>query len=169
MKPQNPTVITASPLRLLRGVGIGGLGVVAGLFLVFGRGAFLVVASAVVGGLVVLSLVFAAVRQRPKLIITTEGFVSQALFGEKSHRWEDIAGPFAVIESGWTKLVAFNLTPDYKAREGIKPTSHYSGYDSAIVGAFRLSMRELANLLNENRQVWLREAPASVRVEERTS
>jgi hypothetical protein len=146
---------------LLSGVGIGALGAVAGLNLVFGAEMVLVVASAVVGGLAVLGLVLAAVRRRPRVIISADRFVSQALFGEESHRWEDIAGPFAVIRSGWSKLVAFNFTPAYKARVSFKPTTLYSGYDSAIAGAFRLSKEELAGLLNEYRQAWLRSAPAS--------
>lgn len=152
MKPQRPTIITVSLLRLLGSVGIGGVGIIAGLFLVFGAGAFLAIASAVVGGLMVLTLIFAAVRQRPRLIITTEGFVVQQLFGEKVHKWEDVAGPFAVIKSGQMQLIAFNLTTDSKTRTRIKPTSLYSGYDSAFGGAYCISMQELADLLNKHRE-----------------
>jgi hypothetical protein len=104
--------------------------------------------AAAVGGLLVLAFIVAAVRQRPRVVITPEGFTFYGPFGEQSRKWEEVHGAFAVINIGWTKAVAYNLTADYKARVGAKPTSLYSGYDAAIGGALALPAEQLADLLN---------------------
>jgi hypothetical protein len=97
--------------------------------------------------------VIAALRQRPRVTLTPDGFVFEKLFGSDAHRWEDIDGPFVVIKIGWNDAVAYRLTSECKARTGKKATSLFSGYDAAIVGgALPRSAAELAELLNEHKQ-----------------
>jgi hypothetical protein len=129
-------------------VGIIGLSVS-----LLGVGSGTVVACAAVVALSTLLYVIAALRRRPRLTITPEGFVFEKLFGRDAHRWEEIDGQFAVIKIGLNKAVAYKLTPEYKARVGKKSTSLFSGYDAAVVGgALPRSAEELAELLNEHKQ-----------------
>jgi hypothetical protein len=97
-----------------------------------------------------LCLVVTTVSQRPRVDIDAKGFRYQKLFGCQAHQWEDIDGPCAVIQIGWSKAVAYKLAKDYRARAGTKPTAHLSGYDEAIVGVFAISAEELAELLNRH-------------------
>jgi hypothetical protein len=154
-----PGTVTIPPslLRLLKTLLVSNLLMVGGILAVaislVGVGSWTVVACVAVVALSTILYVIAALRQRPRLVITSEGFVDEALFGCETHRWEDIDGRFAVIKVGWNEAVAYHLTPEYKARTGRKPTSLYSGYD-AVVGASTLSRsaEELAELLNEHKQ-----------------
>jgi len=133
---------------------LGSLGVACGLFLFFGSGVIptLAVGCAAGGVFSAVCFVVTAVSQRPRVVITPQGFAFHGLIGGLSHKWEDIDGPFAVIKIGLgTAGVAYKLTADCKARVGKKPTPRflgYHGYDETIVGAFQLSAEELAELLN---------------------
>jgi len=151
-------VVPPSLPRLLVALLAGNLALVGGFFLMFGPGTLLAVTAAVAGGVSGLCLVAAAVGQRPRVVITAEGFASQKLFGEESHKWQDVEGPFAVIKIGWGKAVGYNLRASYEARIVKKPTTLFSGYDAAISGAFRLSAEELADLLNAHYQQYQRHA-----------
>lgn len=151
MQPGTVTV-PLSPLRLLERLLVGNLGVDGALLVIFGPGAMVALACAVAGFVSILFFVIAALRQRPRIVLTPDGFAMHKLFGEESHKWGDIAGQFAVIKIGWSQAVAYNLTADYKLRAGKKPTSLFSGYDAAVSGAFKCSAGELAELLNEHKQ-----------------
>jgi hypothetical protein len=120
-----------------------------------------------VGGLIVLAFVVAVVRQRPRVVITPEGFTVYKLFGGQSRKWRDVHGEFAVIKLGWIKGVGYNLTDGHKARVGTKPTSLFSGYDAAISGAFELSAEQLAEVLNAHARQGAGSADGGVRVENR--
>jgi hypothetical protein len=125
--------------------------------LIFGLGMILAAIATVAFTLSLFFFVVAATTQRPRVVITAEGFVVHKLLGAESRKWEDVDGRFAVIKIGWSAAVAYNLTPEYKTRIGKKRTSLFSGYDAAVSGAFKLSAEELAALLNEHKQP----APAS--------
>jgi hypothetical protein len=117
-----------------------------------GVGSWAVVACVVVAALSTSLYALGALRQRPRVVITPEGFVYEKLFGREAARWEEVDGRFVVIQIGWIEAVAYNLTLEYKARAGEKLTSKFSGYDSAVGGALPCSAGELAELLNEHKQ-----------------
>ncbi len=154
MEQPNTAIVPSSPLRLLRAYVLGSLGMVVGILGVsvslFGVGTWTGVACAVVVGLSTVLYVIAAVRGRPRVVLTPEGFALEKVIGREAHRWEDIDGPFGVLKVGWSKGVGYHLTPEYKARVAKKPTSLFGGYDGALVGALRCSPEELAELLNEH-------------------
>ncbi len=154
MEQPSTVIVPSSPLRLLRAYVLGTLGMVVGILGasagLIGVGTWTAVVCAVVAGLSTVLYVMAAVRGRPRVVLTPEGFALEKVIGREAHRWEDIDGPFGVIKVGWSKGVGYHLTPDYKARVGKKPTSLFGGYDGAIVGALRCSPEELADLLNEH-------------------
>jgi hypothetical protein len=100
---------------MLKMLAVGNLAMVGGIIAIFGLGWITIWVCAVVVGLSTLLYILAAVRQRPRVVITTDGFAFDKLFGREAHRWEDIAGRFAVIKVGWSKAVAYNLTPEYKS------------------------------------------------------
>lgn len=154
-----PGTVTVSPSlrRRLRTLVVSNLCMVAGIIGIaiglVGLGIWTVVACVVAVILTTALHTIAALRQRPRLAITSEGFVFEKLFGSEAHRWEDIDGRFAVIKIGWDEAVAYNLTPEYKQRTGKKATSLVSGYDAAIFGSpLPCSAGELAELLNEHKQ-----------------
>jgi hypothetical protein len=148
MAASSAVVVPPSLPRLLAALLVGGVGVVGGLLLLFGPGPVLVAVASAVGGLIVLVFVVAVVRQRPRVVITPEGFTVYKLFGEESRKWAEVHGKFAVIRIGWNRAVGYNLTAGHKARVGKKPTSLFAGYDAAVSGAFGLPAEELAELLN---------------------
>jgi hypothetical protein len=154
----SPTVtIAPSLLRLLRTLLISNLLMVGGVIDIaiglVGVGNWTVVACVIVIALSTFLYIIAAFRQRPRVVITPEGFVFEKLFGRETYRWEEIDGRFVVIKVGWSELVAYNLTPEYKGRTGKKPTSLFSGYDAAVgAPALACTARELGELLNEHKQ-----------------
>jgi len=166
MTEPGTVTITPSLGRLLRILLVSDLLMIGGIFGIaiglVGVGTWTVVACVVAVALMSVLHLLAALRQRPRLIITRDGFVFEKLFGRDMHQWEEIDGPFAVIKVGWNEAVAYNLTPEYKARTGKKPASSLSGYDAAILrGALPCSARELAQLLNEHKQ---RNRPGETRI-----
>jgi hypothetical protein len=156
MAQPNTVVVPSSPLRLLTTLLVANLAMVGGILGIsvglFGVGLMTVVVCAVVVGLSTALYIVAAIRRRPRVVLTPEGFALEKVIGREEHRWEDIDGRFAVIKIGWSRAVGYNLTPEYKARVGKKPTSIYGGYDAAVTGALRCSPKELAELLNEHKQ-----------------
>ena len=154
-----PNTITVAPsfLRMLRVLLVSNLLIIAGVFGIaiglVGVGSWTIAACVLgVAATTVLQIV-AALRKRPRAVITPEGFVFEKLFGRETHRWDEIDGRFAVIKVGWSQAVAYKFTSEYKARTGKKATSLLSGYDAAILGAaLPCSARELAELLNEHKQ-----------------
>ncbi|MCX5677362.1 MAG: hypothetical protein NTX87_20450 [Planctomycetota bacterium] len=130
---------------------LANLGMAGGIFLLVGWGTIQTVVCASAFGLTTVSVVVMAVTQQPRVVITSEGFA----FLGRTHKWEDIDGPLAVIQMGMHKAVAYKLTAEYKARVGTKPPSRFSGhqgYDEVIVGHFRLSTEELAAILNAQKR-----------------
>jgi hypothetical protein len=125
---------------------------VGGIFGIFGLGTLTALACAAVVSLSIVLCVVAAIRQRPRVVITPQEFTIYKIIGCESHKWDDIDGQFAVIKIGWSKAVAYHMTTEYKTRVGKKPTSMFSGYDAAVMGALRSSPEELAALLNEHKQ-----------------
>src|SRR5262245_21335853 len=113
------TVIVApSLLRLLRMLLVSNLLMVGGILGIaiglVGVGNWTVVACVVVVALTTILSLLAALRQRPRLVITREGFVFEKLIGREAHQWEEIDGRFVVIKIGWNEAVAYSLTPEYK-------------------------------------------------------
>jgi len=149
----SPIFVPPSFIRLLGTLLLGNLGGALGLWSIFGPGKIFATVFPVIAGLTVLMFIIALVRQRPSLVITSDGFTFRKLFGAKSFRWEEIDGPFAVIKIGFSKAVGYKLTQEYRERVGKKPTSQFSGYDDAIGGALKLSSGALALLLNQQRQL----------------
>jgi hypothetical protein len=156
MAQPNTVVVPSSPLRLLTTLVVANLAMVGGILGIsaglFGVGSMTVVACAAVVGLSTALYAVAVIRRRPRVVINPEGFALEKVIGREERRWEDIDGRFVVIKIGWSKAVAYHLTPEYKARVGKKPTSVFGGYDAAVTGAFRCSPEELAELLNEHKQ-----------------
>jgi hypothetical protein len=167
MTAPRPVVVPPSIPRLLALLLVGGGGVVGGLLLIFGPGPVWSIVAAAVGGLVILAFVVAVARQRPRVVITPEGFTVYKLFGEESRNWDEVHRDFAVIKIGLTQAVGYNLTADYKARTGKRPTSLFSGYDAAISGAFALPAEKLAELLNAHARQRAGSADGGVRGEDR--
>jgi len=147
MTEPKPVVVLPSIPRLLALLLIAGGGLVGGLLLVFGPGPVWATVASAVGGVIVLGLIVAVVRQRPRVVITPEGFTVYKLFGEESRKWEDVHGDFAVIKIGRIEAVGYNLAAGHRARAGTKRMS-FSGYDAGISGAFGLPAAQLAELLN---------------------
>ena len=153
-----PETITLAPslLRLLKTLLLSNLLMVGGIIGIavglVGVGNWTIVACAVVVALSTITYLVAALRQRPRLVITPEGFEFEKLFGREAHQWEEIDGPFVVIKIGWTEAVAYNLTAESKARTGKKSGSLIAGYDAAVGGALPCSAGELAELLNDHKQ-----------------
>jgi hypothetical protein len=152
-----PSTVTVPPSfsRMIGTLLVTNLALAGTIFVVVGWGMIQTVVCASAAGLSAVFLVVAAVRQRPRVVITSEGFVFLTLFAGRTHKWEDIDGPPAVIKIGIRKAVACKLTAEYKMRAGKKPASRFSGfqgYDEIIMGDFRLSAEELAALMNEHRR-----------------
>ncbi len=152
-------VVPPSIPRLLTSFLVVGSGLVGGLLVIFGPGPVQVALASAVGGLVVLASVAAVVLQRPRVVITPEGFTVYTLFGEGARRWRDIHGEFAVIRIGWVKAVGYNLTTGNKARAG------YSGYGAAITGAYGVPAERLAELLNAQAKQYAGPAAGGVKGE----
>jgi hypothetical protein len=92
--------------------------------LLFGFGLTIMAWGSLVCGLAAVFLFANAVlRQRPRVVITPDGFTFHGPFGNRSYKWDDIEGRFAVIKIGLIKTVAYHLTAECKARLGKKPTS----------------------------------------------
>jgi hypothetical protein len=149
-----PSTVTVPPgvLKMLGVAVVSGLAMAGGLVLVLGSGALVLRACAALAALVVVLFLLGMVSRRPRVVLTPEGFTVFRLIGGWSRRWEDVEGRFAAVRVGVTRVVAFRLTAEYKARVGKKPTSLFAGYDEAISGVFRLSMERLAELLNEHNE-----------------
>jgi hypothetical protein len=149
--PQEPTVVRHS---FIRGAGVfllGLCGMAVGLFLVVGWNMLF---TAIFGGLLALFFalgLLAIARDRPRVVITDDGFTFLTAFGDQVYHWADVDGEFAVAPVGILKLVAFRLTPEYKAahKVGRPPVP---GYDAAIGGTFRMPMAALADLLNRRKK-----------------
>src|SRR5689334_18818911 len=98
MTHSSSVIIPPSLLRLLRSLVVGNMLMIAGIILIsvslLGVGSGTVVACAAVVALSALLYVIAALRGRPRLTITPEGFVIEKLFGRDAHRWEEIDGQF---------------------------------------------------------------------------
>jgi len=148
-----PSTVTVLPSlsKMIGTLVLANLSLAGGIFVLVGWGMIQTVVCASAFGLTAVCVVVAAVRQQPRVVITSDGFV----FGGRTQKWEDIDGPVAVIKMGTRSTVAYKLTVEYKTRVGKKPRSRFSGYqgyDELIVGDFRLSAEELAALLNEHRR-----------------
>jgi hypothetical protein len=127
-----------------------------GLLVIFGPGPVWVALASAVGGLVVLATVAAVVLQRPRVVITPDGFTVYTLFGEGARRWRDVHGEFAVIRIGWVKAVGYNLTTGNKARAG------YSGYGAAITEVVRRARELLEKIRDEVQEEHLQFRPHDV-------
>ena len=152
-----PSTVTVPPSlsKMIGTLVVTNLALAGTIFVVVGWGQIQTVVCALAIGLSTVFLVVAAVRQRPQVVITSEGFVFLPPFADRTYKWEDIDGPLAVIKIGMREAVACRLTAEYKMRVGKKPTSRFSGfqgYDEVILGDFRLSADELAALLNEHKR-----------------
>src|SRR5438270_27933 len=133
MTQQGTVIVPSSPLRLLKTLVVANVMMVGGILGVslgvFGVGPVTAVVCAAAVALSVVLYLTAVARRRPRVVLTPEGFALEKVIGREERRWEDVAGTFAVIKIGWSKAVAYNLTPEYKARVGKKPTSLFGGYD----------------------------------------
>jgi hypothetical protein len=163
MKTAEERTIGPNWRKLLVALLVGGLALTAGISLVLlkGLGVDRLGASwwmvvAVVGGVVgccVGALVLAAiVGQRPRVEMGPNGFVVRRVFGSYSRSWDDVEGEFEVIKIGHGKAVGYRLTEEHKRWAGIKPTSLFAGKDEAMSGELRVTMEELAALLNEHKR-----------------
>ncbi len=152
MTDSSAVVVPLSLRKLLATLLVCNFFLICCLFLVFGPGTIFDVGIVAINGLCVVVFVVAAVRQRPRVVITSKGFAVYKLFGEETQKWENIEGPFAVIRIGMAKAVGYKLSERYKEQIGKKSTSYFSGYDAGISGAFKLSARELVELLNVHRR-----------------
>jgi len=151
MTHSTAVIVPLSVFRLLGRMVLGNLMVAGGLLLGFGPKIMVwgCIAFAIASAVLIM---VCAIRQRPRVVITSEGFAFHTPFGSRSYKWDDLEGRFAVIKIGLSKVVAYHLTAECKARLGKKPTSRFSGYDDVLLGALRLSPEDLADLLNEHRE-----------------
>jgi hypothetical protein len=128
------------------------VGIAAGLFLACGLNWLTIPlwAGAVVCS--ALLLVISVVRGLPAVEVGPAGLTARHAFGTRSFRWADVEGDFVTVRVGPSKMVAFRLTPAYKASGAKLGRPPCPGYDAAIAGHYRLSLEELAELLNRHRQ-----------------
>ena|SRR5579875_2631944 len=151
MSQADAAIIPISIPRLLGRMVLSNLMIAVGLWAGFGL-TIMIWGCIIWGILSIILFVVSVIRQRPRVVLTSEGFTFYPLLGIRSHQWNEIGDPFAVIRIGLSKVVAYRLTEECKARLGKKPTSRFSGYDAVLVGALQLSPQALAGLLNEYRE-----------------
>jgi hypothetical protein len=158
VKHSDVFVIGPSPVKLLRTIGLGGIGVVAGVGFVldglFGRNWLLStgwIVIAMAAGLVVCVCMLALIRRRPNVEIGPHGFIARALFGSRTRRWRDIDGDFAEIKVGFGQAVGYRLTQELRESLGIKPTTLFAGNDEAISGSYEVPIWKLVESLNERK------------------
>lgn len=149
MDHTNEIVVPPSLTRLLFSLLIGGTGMIVGLFLIFGSGPTPTAVATAVGSLTVLSWIVGVLRQRPRLVVRSDGFTMYGLIGEHSQKWEDVEGQFDMIPVGRDYAVAWNITPEAKGRPGTKRRRPIGNYDAALGGALALSSEQIAKLLND--------------------
>ena len=164
------TVVGTRPRRHLPRLGMGALSfllLACSFVVLFGPRSRLIITIfgviiAVPMLLILLCLGLELVGLGPRIVLNPDGFVSQTIVYRRSRKWADVDGQFAVVKIRTSEHVAYNLTPDCKARAATKPASAFSGYDEILLlgGAFGLSATELAELLNEHRQRSLENASA---------
>lgn len=147
----DPTVVRPS---FVRSVGLFVFclaGMAGGFILAFGMNPYALTGVGVVAALFFLLTLVSIARGRPRVEITDDGFTFQMAVGERAYRWADIDGDFATHSVGLMSLVVFRHSPAYKAAN--KPRRPpVPGYDDAIGGTFKLSMSELADLLNRRKK-----------------
>ena len=156
VKPSDIEIIGPSPLKLLGTMGLGALGMTAGMAMLsvglFGldwlrsSGWMFVAAVAAVACCAFLG---ALLGRRPRVEIGPEGFVARPLVGGKTRRWSDVDGDFVQIKVGFGRGVGYRLTRAFKESAGIKPTTLFAGNDEAISGAFVVPVGRLVELLNQ--------------------
>jgi len=156
MSSSDIETVGPSPLKLLGTMGLGGLGMTAGMAMLsvglFGLNwlrssgwMFVAVVAAVAG----CAFLAALLGRRPRVEIGPDGFVVRPLFGGKTRRWSAIDGDFVEIKVGFGRGVGYRLTRAFKESAGIKPTTLFAGNDEAISGAFAVPIGRLVELLNQ--------------------
>jgi hypothetical protein len=162
MTQPNPIVVQSSLAKQFMTILLGDLGVVGGLLLLIGPGLTLTLVCAFALCLTLVVLIVSAIGKGPRVVITPEGFTFRHLFGDRSRRWEDVSGAFAVVRLGLTRSVGYRLSAEYIARVGKKSKPRADGYDEFLGGAFRLTPDQLADLLNQHNQSSLRTRESKV-------
>lgn len=155
MTQLEPIIISASFVRLLGTLIVSSLLMIGGIICIsigmFGFGNWAIFACVGVVCFNTLLYVVAAIRGRPRVVITTDGFVFEKPIGREAHQWSEIEGQFAVIKIAMHQVVAYKLTPECRASLAKKPNSRFSGYDGVLGGALPCSAAQLAALLNEHK------------------
>lgn len=88
------------------------------------------------------------------LSIGPDGFTVCSLFRAHSYRWSDV-GPFAVDcpRPCPYRMVVFNFSEKYCASpRARKVAAAMTGYEGALPDSYGMTLEELADLLNENRE-----------------
>lgn len=148
MAVPEPVIVPPSFTRLLTLFLISSGGMIVGIFLLLGTSFVGQALIATVALLLTLNLLVALVRRRPRIEISPEGFTVLQLYGQQSRRWDAVHGEFVVIPLGWTKAVAYKLSPTAAEQATKKPAPVLQGNDAGISGAFALAPEQLAELLN---------------------
>ena len=156
MTQPETVIIPPNLFRLLKTLIVSNLFVIGGIIGMaiglFGFGNWTIFACIGVVGLNTLLYIVAAIRGRPRVVITTEGFVFEKPIGRETHEWSEIEGSFAVIRIAMQHAVAYKLTPECRARLAKKPDPRFSGYDGVLGGSLPCSAAQLAALLNEHKE-----------------
>jgi hypothetical protein len=156
MTPTETVIIPPNLFRLLGTLIISNLLMIGGIIAMsiglFGFGNWTIFACSGVVGLNTLFYVIAVIRGRPRVVITTDGFVFEKPIGHETREWSEIEGSFAVIRIAMHDAVAYKLTPECRARLAKKPDPRLSGYDGVLGGSLPCSAAQLAALLNEHKE-----------------
>ena len=172
MTPPPSVTVGPSPLKVLGQVVLAsfagtaglsilivGLGFLANAWLLFHAGVIIACTAALFAGFCVFAVLCTVLRNRPRVEIGRDGFVSQGAFGRRPRRWTDVEGGFAAVKVGFRSVVAYRLTDAAKASDRVKPVAPPAGYDDAIpfCGELAIGARELAEVLNR----WKQSAPSA--------
>jgi hypothetical protein len=146
------TVIGPNVPRTFVTLVLADVGIAAGLLLACGLSWVTIALWAAAVACTALLFVISLVRGLPAVEVSVEGLTARHAFGTRSFRWADVEGEFVTVRVGPSKMVAFRLTPAYKASGARLGRPPCPGYDAGISGHYRLSLEELTELLNRHRQ-----------------
>jgi hypothetical protein len=89
------------------------------------------------------------------LEIRPDGFMICTMFRSSSFKWSDVE-TFSVGFVGLRQMVVFNFSSGFKAAPSARRlASSLTGFEGALPDSYGMSLPDLANLLNANRNLYL--------------
>jgi hypothetical protein len=154
--PSNTLIVRSNRIRMALRLLLGAAGLGFGMYMFFGPGPILMWIAIGIAALCAGCLALGVMSDTPRLVIRPEGFDFHPLHRVDSYSWGDIEGGFAVVRVGILKMIAFNLTSEFKSRMTKKLSRpRFAGREAAVVGEFDQSAERITEILNERRAAWL--------------